>query len=356
MIAFITDTHFGCQKSNKEFFHYQMDFYKKQFFPYLLENNIKTVIHLGDLLDNRTETNIYINQKLHEQFFSFFEKHGVKMYFIPGNHDVYLKASNEISYAYTLNYKMFHIIDKPKILNFEGLNIGFIPWGMEDKLPQPEAVDILCGHFEINGILKNKFDMGSGRLKVSDFSEYPLVLSGHYHVPSLTNNIQYLGSPQQMDRNDYGANKGFWVLSDGVLNFVENTISPKFVNVTYEEDGKNLKVIVDNGLQKKEFANSEQATEFINHDFTDVFVHKYINEALLDKFLGDIKNNKRFKNYEVLDAIEKDIVIVEDGKGNLQICIDFITQVSFEDGIEKDFIINRFGKLYEVAKYKMGGE
>ena len=48
-IAIITDTHFGARNDSVQFDEYFYQFYEGQFFPYLQKNNIKTVLHLGDV-------------------------------------------------------------------------------------------------------------------------------------------------------------------------------------------------------------------------------------------------------------------------------------------------------------------
>ena len=52
-IALITDTHFGARNDSLAFNEYFYKFWEDIFFPYLDEHNIKTVIHLGDLMDRR---------------------------------------------------------------------------------------------------------------------------------------------------------------------------------------------------------------------------------------------------------------------------------------------------------------
>ena len=52
-VAIITDQHFGARKSSKILHDYYGKFYKNIFFPYLKENNIKTVVDMGDTFDNR---------------------------------------------------------------------------------------------------------------------------------------------------------------------------------------------------------------------------------------------------------------------------------------------------------------
>ena len=49
-VAIITDQHFGCRKNSKLFHDYFLKFYNDIFFPYLEENNITTIIDMGDTL------------------------------------------------------------------------------------------------------------------------------------------------------------------------------------------------------------------------------------------------------------------------------------------------------------------
>ena len=52
-IALLNDTHFGVRNDSQTFIKYQNRFYDELFFPYLQENNITTLIHLGDVVDRR---------------------------------------------------------------------------------------------------------------------------------------------------------------------------------------------------------------------------------------------------------------------------------------------------------------
>ena len=59
-IALLNDTHFGARNDSNIFDEYFYKFYDNVFFPYLKENNIKTLIHLGDIVDRRK----YINYRI----------------------------------------------------------------------------------------------------------------------------------------------------------------------------------------------------------------------------------------------------------------------------------------------------
>ena len=354
MIAFISDIHFGWQNFNKTFFKYQLEYYKKELFPFLLENKITNVICLGDLVHHRELMDIYIQQQLDEQFYSFFEENNIKFHYVIGNHDLYYKSNNDTSYAYTINYDSFNIVDKPIVLNLDGVNIGLVPWGSEDNMPSPYAVDFLCGHFEINGFLNNSGNECSSRLKISDFSEYQAVYSGHYHIQSKKGNIQYLGSPYQMRRDDFGTPKGFWYY-DGEMKFVENQTTPKFMKVTYLDDGKENKTItVDDGMNPITTTSMEEAIKHIGNNFVDVIVQKAFNKTELEHFIDDIPNYKRTKDFEALEDLTTELENIDEDAKNLELCLYYIDNLTFEDDIEKLHIKSRITELYDTAKDEVG--
>ena len=76
---------------------YQEKFYRDVFFPYLLENKIDTILHLGDYYDNRKTINfkaLHHNRKI---FLDKLREYGMTMDIILGNHDTYFKNTNELN-------------------------------------------------------------------------------------------------------------------------------------------------------------------------------------------------------------------------------------------------------------------
>ena len=57
--ALITDTHFGVRNDSQILLEYQKKFYDEIFFPYLDKNDIKHIVHLGDLVDRRKSINFW---------------------------------------------------------------------------------------------------------------------------------------------------------------------------------------------------------------------------------------------------------------------------------------------------------
>ena len=58
-IAILGDTHFGMRGDSVAFHNLNRRFYEEVFFPYLKENNIYTVIDLGDTFDRRKYISYY---------------------------------------------------------------------------------------------------------------------------------------------------------------------------------------------------------------------------------------------------------------------------------------------------------
>ena len=92
MIACITDTHFGAKSFDKQLFQTKMNYFKDVFFPYLLKNNITEVLHLGDMVHNRNQIDLFILQELKTQFFQWFEDNEVTLHCLVGNHDTFFKS------------------------------------------------------------------------------------------------------------------------------------------------------------------------------------------------------------------------------------------------------------------------
>ena len=73
-IALINDTHFGCRNDNPNYHEYIYRFWEEQFFPYIKEHNIDTIIHLGDVLDRRKYVNFKTLQDFNKKIVEKFDK------------------------------------------------------------------------------------------------------------------------------------------------------------------------------------------------------------------------------------------------------------------------------------------
>ena len=96
-IALITDTHWGVRNDNIAFMDNSKKFLDEVFFPYLDANNIRTVVHLGDLVDRRKYINMQTATRLRIDFLDKLANRGLDVHMIAGNHDTYFKNTNTVN-------------------------------------------------------------------------------------------------------------------------------------------------------------------------------------------------------------------------------------------------------------------
>ena len=151
-IALINDTHFGARGDSQLFFDYFMKFFDEVFFPYLKENDIKTVIHAGDLMDRRKFVNFSILNQVRTRFINKLKENNIDFHCILGNHDVYYRNTNEVNSVSELFSNDINIYETPSVQNFDGLDIALVPWVNKEnreeciKFINTAAAPILVGH------------------------------------------------------------------------------------------------------------------------------------------------------------------------------------------------------------------
>jgi hypothetical protein len=169
------------------------------------------------------------------------------MIIIPGNHDIYYRNTNKISAVSILDTSdNIRIIEQPEIVD----KFIFIPW--INKENYDETITFLSniinkeeytvqGHFEINGMAMYKGSFCTSGLDKNIFKGFKKVYSGHFHEPSTSGNIEYLGSTSYITWQDYDCDRGFHILNknSGDSTFVNNNYNP-FIRITYNQDNFNV--------------------------------------------------------------------------------------------------------------------
>ena len=242
-IAIVTDTHFGFKNDSQVFLEAYLKFFEQQFFPYIKQNGIDTVIHMGDVLDRRKFINFNTLNQVRRRFAEWFKKNNVKVHCVIGNHDCYWKNTNDVNSVREIFDDYFNVYEDPSDVHFDGMVIGFVPWispANRDKVMEylrKSNADLLVGHFELDGYEVSRGINHEGGMSPTLLSSFKKVYSGHFHCKQEMGNIHYLGTAYDMFFSDVGENKGFHVLDTdtGVLEFVPN---PKklFMKISY--DGK----------------------------------------------------------------------------------------------------------------------
>jgi DNA repair exonuclease SbcCD nuclease subunit len=231
-LAIINDTHFGIRNDSPYFLEQTLSYFETHFFPYLIENNIKTVLHLGDLFDRRKYINFHTLAQVRSRFFDKLKSLDIKIYITIGNHDTYFKNTNDLNSLTQLfsDEEHVNIIESPQILNFDDLCIGMLPWIAKENekqcfdFIQSCSCPIIAGHFEIAGFQVMNGVVHPTGIKENVFNRFEMVLSGHFHLKQTSKNIHYLGTQYQLNFGDVNSKKGFHVLDTATRNleFIHN--------------------------------------------------------------------------------------------------------------------------------------
>jgi calcineurin-like phosphoesterase family protein len=188
-IAILNYTHWGARNHNAAFAEYFIKFYREIFFPYLKENNIKTVFHLGDLADRRKYINFVTAKNLEENFIKVFRDDGIELHMVVGNHDTFYKNTNEVNTLRQLygesSYENMHLYwNEPVELDMDGCKIMLSPWICQDNYQSSmdafknTKAEILMGHFEIAGYEMMRSQLCDHGMDRSMFKKFDAVYSG----------------------------------------------------------------------------------------------------------------------------------------------------------------------------------
>jgi DNA repair exonuclease SbcCD nuclease subunit len=326
-IAILGDTHLGVRNDSSAFHDYYESFYKNQFFPFLKENDINTVIQLGDLFDRRKYINFNTLHKSKRYFFDKLQELNVQFHTLLGNHDIFWKESLEVNSSSLIlgEYSSVYVHDKPTTLTFPGCTVDIIPWICAENYDEvtefiSKSNSLVCmGHFEIAGFAMYKGADSQEGLDRSTFKKYQLVLSGHYHTRSHQDNIIYTGTPYEMTWQDCNDPRGFHVLDTETLKttFYENEYK-MFVRREYSDDmdiekveyseftDKQVKIIVTNKNDAAKF--DKYITRVYNSDPHDVKIIEDLStftEGRVDENINLEDTLSVMSNY--IDSVASDV-------------------------------------------------
>lgn len=361
-IPIITDLHFGAKASNKQYFETNMEFYEKQFFPYLLENKIPEVICIGDVYDDRNKVDWYILQELKRRFFNWFEEHKIKLHVVVGNHDsVFRNTLSHHAFKETFNeytYCVYYdVITKVEIGKY---TFAMVPWLCGEKQATFPKADICIGHFEIQSFAMVKGVECKDGFETGAFKDFRLTFSGHFHIRNTYNNgkheICYIGNPYQKDWGDFNEPKGFAVLHDDfTYEFVDNMVSPHHIKLVYTNG--NVDAI---GFSfQMEGITDKEAVKIASENYVKIIIKECKEPKKLDKLHDSmLLVSKNDYKIELIDASE----IVEDcdytkleenireSAGVIDIMNSYVETVSFSDEIKQPKLTACFETLYKEVQ------
>lgn len=346
-IAIITDLHWGCRNDLTLFYDYFSRFYE-YFLNRILEENIKHVFILGDVYDRRKFINFKTLSASKRLMFDRFKENDITVHLILGNHDIHYRETLELSSPVLVlkEYDNIIVYDSPQLVLLGDTSISMIPWICKEnentitEFLNTYKTDLCFGHFEFANFPMYKGIDAPHGMETDLFQKYELVLSGHYHTRSKRDNIVYIGTPYEMNWQDYGDDKGFHTfdLTTRKLEFHQNP-HKLFTKLIYDEkniidldayDLKNnfVRVIVtskndlytfDNFINKlyskgcyeikivedvMEMTDGEIGEDINLEDTLDV-LSNYIDSVGLQP--SDSENLKQFMKVLYLEAINMDV-------------------------------------------------
>ena len=191
--AVFTDVHFGA-KSNSLQHNQDCEKFVEWFISQAKKEGCETCFFLGDYNHHRASINIQTMQyglqaleKLNDAF--------DRVYFIPGNHDLYYRDRRDIHSVEWAKH-----LPNVQIVNdwFQAGDVVIAPWLVGDdykKIPKLSA-KYMFGHFELPHFYMNAMIQmpDHGDVKREDFGHIERVFTGHFHKRQTDRNITYIGN------------------------------------------------------------------------------------------------------------------------------------------------------------------
>ncbi len=251
-ILVFTDLHITSHKNSLQRLQDCLDVLKWTF-QTARERNIKDVLFLGDLFHDRQKIQIIA---YHNTFKIFKEYDDLNIKLLLGNHDLWFYDKWDVSSVMPLSgLSHVEVIAEPTTLKIADLNIDFLPFTHNPieilKQFNPKS-PVLCGHIALDDAMLNSLYATTSEVSVENekdvvkvnkevFSEWKKVLLGHYHCSQKLDNVEYVGSPLQLNFNEAFQTKHIAILDTKTLQleYVENTFSPKHLILREDEVERN---------------------------------------------------------------------------------------------------------------------
>jgi hypothetical protein len=179
------------------------------------------------------------------------------------------------------------------------------------------------------------------KIDVDEFKGFKGVYSGHIHLVQRNKNFVFVGSNFQMDRNDYGDQKGLFTIDveTGEEEFIKNNVSPVFkkVRIVEEDDIETLEDLKD------------------TKDYVDISISNnlLVSNRKLRRKLEILLEKGNFASIDYIDDITNEL---EDGEEESidesidENNIDISIQLDYEDYV-KEYILKQ---KYDNEKFKNG--
>ena len=324
-LLILGDTHFGIANASDYYLKMQRKFFSR-LITYMKENGITTLLHLGDLYDNRKSIDIRVLKESTEFFTKALMDAEIDTWILVGNHDtVYKNTVYPNTVRELLYWTPFHIIDKPAEVDFGQARFLLLPWMCPDNTNEclgaieKSTAEYAAGHLELGGYQYIPGIASTRGMDPKVFAKFNRVFSGHYHLFSEYGNVTYVGNPYQLNWNDHGQKKPVLVFDteNGTFDVVNHLSEPVFE-----------KIITWNG---------EIDIDQYDNKIVKCYIDDNTDRYLFDKWFGKL-SAIAYRATIVEHSNVNDVAIKDAGdatKDTLQLLFDYIDEVYSSIGNEK---------------------
>ena len=340
-VAIITDTHWGARNDSQVFTDYFAKFYKNIFFPTLEKRGIRTVIHMGDIVDRRKFINYKTLFQMRHHFFDACYGRYINLHMIIGNHDTFFKNTNSLNSMDCLRLHddhQVHIYEEPTEVDFDGLKCLMMPWICDEtreqslKAIQDTEAQILFGHLEVKGFEMHIGSFSREGVDANLFQKFDMAMSGHFHHKSDNGNIYYLGNPYQITWSDYKDPRGFQIFDTETreLEFIPNPLE-MFHKIYYDDDKTTLESIQNEDYSKYKDCYVKVVVVKKNNPFWfDTLIDKLYKEDV-----GDISVVENFDE----DFLMGDENLIDEAEDTMTILSKYVNSLNIDNKKELDSLM-----------------
>lgn len=288
-ILIFSDIHIHTHKSSLKRLQHCLDTLR-WVFDTAIQRGVKNVLFLGDLFQDREKIQILPYQRTYEIINHYCGDGDLNLYLLVGNHDMWFADKTDISSVYPFgSISGVKIINKCQTIDIDGFKVDFLPFTLNpikvlEDFQGPRS-RLLCGHISLDGAQLNtlygtqadvtvEYEGDMIPVDAEQFTGWEKVLLGHYHGEQRIKNIEYVGSPLQLNFAEAFQKKHIILLDTDTLEqeYISNDFSPR--HLILKED------------------------ELSNYDLNNAFV-KMTPKDMLTSDLSDLKK-QLFESCDIL--------------------------------------------------------
>ncbi len=349
-VLIITDTHWGVRNDSPVFLDYFKRSVDEFLIPYITENGIKHIIHLGDLVDRRKYINVLTHSRLRTDFLEPINEL-CEMHIIAGNHDEYYKDTyrvNALDEFVSERYDNIKTYSTPTELVIDGCKFFLLPWITKDNERsvyddiELTTAGICCGHLELGGFEMQKGMLSDHGSSHKVYGKFDSVFTGHYHHRSSRDNIHYIGAFCEHIWSDYNDPRGFITFDTQTRDTTFHRNPFRVFHMVAYDDVKNPDII-----------EKIAATDYSK--FKDCYV-KIVCVNKTNPFAFDMLLDKLYKEQVADISIVEDInsftdnnsdELVDEAQDTLTILDNYITNLTLP--VENDKMKHYMREIYTEA-------